>query len=160
MFIDYNSTICFISKISEPYKFRYHIRADLERYGNDYIKEKLGVTDPDIQKQLQNEFYKATKSYKKSKQNLLERHTLRYLKTDFSFYLTDITPDSATIYFEKGLDALYPGKPRGLKNPPHGCPWAVIYKTDTPEIIQAKLYDAWKSFGVALHRKLKKIMGW
>lgn len=52
------------------------------------------------------------------------------------------------------------GKPNGMKNAPRGCPWAIVNKADTPEILRDKFYDTRKSFGIAMHRKLKRIMNW
>ena len=158
MLINHNGIICHISKISQPHKIWYHIWIDLERYGDDYIREKLGVTDAILQKTLQDEFYEATESRRKRK--VLESHNLRLDKTDYPFYLTNKSKDSITVFMEKGLFTLYPGQPNGMDRPPKGYPWAIIYKTDTPEIIQAKLYDHRKRFGPAMRKKLKKIMAW
>ncbi|RKX18565.1 MAG: hypothetical protein DRP26_04985 [Candidatus Zixiibacteriota bacterium] len=74
--------------------------------------------------------------------------------------MPDKTRDSVTVFIEKGLFTLFPSHPGGMKYPPCGCPWAIIYKTDTPDIIQSKLYDTRKRFGVSMHKKLKKIMAW
>ncbi len=158
MLINHNGIICHISKISQPHRIWYHIWVDLERYGDDYIREKLGVTDAILQKMLQDEFYEVAESRRKTK--VLESHNLRLDKTDYAFYLANETRDSITIYMEKGLFTLYPSHPGGMKHPPLGYPWAVIRKTDTPEIIRSKLYDYRKRFGIAMQKKLKKIMGW
>ncbi len=158
MFINHNGIICHISKIDSPHKIWYHIWIDLERYGENYIREKLGVTDAILQKTLQDEFYEVAESRRKTK--LLESHNLRLDKTDYAFYLTDKTEDSVTVFIEKGLFTLYPGQPNGIDRPPRGYPWAVIYENDTPEQIQAKLLDDRRKFGVALHKKLKRIMTW
>ncbi len=160
MLINHNGIICNISKIDEPHTIWYHIRIDLERYGEDYIEEKLGVTDPIIQRKLQDEFYKASRSYKKEKSKLTEEHILQLDKLDYPFYLDNKNKNSITVFIEKGLFTLYPSHPGGMKHPPLGYPWATILKTDTPEIIQSKLYDTRKRFGVSMHKKLKKIMGW
>ena len=119
----------------------------------DYIREKLGVTDPAVQEKLQDEFYRATKSYNQQQPELLEEHNLRLDKVDYQFYLTDSTGNSVTVFMEKGLFTLG-------ENRPGGYPWAIINKSDTPEIIQAKLYDHRKRFGVAMYKKLWKICGW
>lgn len=160
MLINHNGIICHISKINQPHRIWYHIWIDLERYGENYIREKLGITDQTVQRKLQDEFYRAVISYTSKPTETLEEHTLRLDKTDYPFYLTDKTKDSVTVFMEKGLFTLYPGQPNGMDRPPKGYPWTIIYKTDTPEVIQAKLYDHRKRFGPAMHRKLKKIMAW
>ena len=91
---------------------------------------------------------------------MLEGHILRLDKTDYPFYVPDKTKDSVTVFMEKGLFTLYPGQPKGVDRPPKGYPWAIIYKSDTPKIIQAKLYDHRKRFGAAMRKKLKKILAW
>lgn len=160
MLVNHNGIPCHILKIKHPHRIWYHININLLLLGEDYIAEKLGVTDPAVQHLLQDEFYEAAKNYKKSEHILLDRHSLRYDKTYIQFYLADITPNSVTVYIETSLLTLFPNKPNGMKRPPLGCPWAVIHKSDTPEIIRDRLYHTYKSFGEALHRKLKKIMGW
>jgi len=160
MLINHNGMICYVSKIDHPHRIWYHIRIDLERYGEDYIEEKLGITVPTVQQQLQDEFYEASRSYKKQKAKLLEGHNLRLDKTDYPYYLHNKTKDSVTVFIEKGLFTLYPSHPGGMKHPPLGYPWTIIYKTDTPEIIQAKLYDHRKRFGPAMRKKLWKVCGW
>ena len=160
MFINHNGIICHISKISQPHRIWYHIWIDLERYGDNYIEEKLGVTDPKIQRKLQNEFYRAVISYKSKPTETLEAYDLRLDKTDYPFYLNSKTNNSVTVFIEKGLFTLYPGQPNGMERPPKGYPWSIIYKTDTPEIIQAKLYDHRKRFGPAMRKKLYKACGW
>ena len=160
MLINHNSIICYVSKIDHPHRIWYHIRIDLERYGDNYIEEKLAITDPTVQRKLQDEFYEASRSYKKQKAKLLEGHNLRHDKTDYPYYLHNKTKNSVTVFIEKGLFTLYPSHPGGMKRPPLGYPWSTIYKSDTPEIIQSKLYDDRKRFGISLHKKLKKIMAW
>ena len=160
MIINHNGILCHISKINQPHKIWYHISVTIERYGKDYIREKLGVTDPTIQQKLQDEFYRATKSYNQRQPELLEENNLRLDKTDYPFYLTDKARDSVLVFMEKGLFTLYPGQPNGMECPPKGYPWAIIDKTNTPEIIQAKLYDNRKRFGAAMYKKLWKICGW
>ena len=108
----------------------------------------------------QNEFYRAVISYRSKPTEVLETHTLRLDKVDYPFYLANKTRDSALVFMEKGLFTLYPSHPNGMDRPPKGYPWTMIYKTDTPEIIQAKLYDHRKRFGPAMRKKLKKLMAW
>jgi hypothetical protein len=159
MFINHKDIICFISKISHPYRIWYHIWIDT-RYGDDYIREKFGVTDSLIQQKLQNEFQEALLSYRENPTDVLDPYVLRLDKTDYPFYLSAKTRDSVTVYMEKGLFTLYPDQPGGIERPPLGYPWAPIYRSDKPEIIQAKLYDHRKRFGVAMQKKLRKICGW
>ncbi len=152
MFINHNGIICHISKIDQPHRIWYHIWIDIARYGEDYIREKLGVTDPIIQQNLRNEFHRAVIAYRMKPTEVLEAHSLRLDKVDYPFYLANKTENSVTVYMEKGLFTLG-------ENRPTGHPWAVIYKTDAPEQIQAKLYDHRKRFGPALRKKLWKICG-
>lgn len=160
IFINHNGIICHISKVDQPHKIWYHIWIDIARYGEDYIRGKLGVTDDKIQRKLQDEFCRAAESYKKQKAKLLEGHNLRLDKTDCPYYLHNKTKDSVTVFIEKGLFTLYPSHPSGMKHPPLGYSWSIINKTDTPEIIQAKLYDHRKRFGPAMRKKLWKVCGW
>ncbi len=160
MLINHNGIICLISKIDQPHRIWYHIWIDIARYGENYIREKFAVTDPKIQGKLQDEFYRAVISYRSKPTEILETHVLRFDKTDYPFYLTDKTKDSVTVFIEKGLFTLYPSHPGGMKHPPLGYPWSIIYESDTPEIIQAKLYDHRKRFGPAMRKKLWKVCGW
>lgn len=41
-----------------------------------------------------------------------------------------------------------------------GYAWNEILKTDTPEIIQEKLYDTEFEFGIAIYDQLREIMNW
>jgi hypothetical protein len=151
MFINHNGITCYVSKIDQP-RIWYHIWIDIQNFGNNYIKEKLGVTDPHLQQKLQDKFRQAIKSHIQQS-DLLEAHNLRLDKTDYPFYLAEKSKDSVTVFMEKGLFTLGEGRPLGY-------PWAVIHRHDTPEKIQAKLYDHRKRFGVAMHKKLRKIYGW
>ncbi len=153
MFINHNGIICYISKISQPHKIWYHIWVDIANYGQRYIEEKLSVTDPDIQQKLRDEFYHAIESHTIQQSDLLEEHNLRFDKTDYPFYLMDKTKTSVTIFMEKGLFTLGEWRPLGY-------PWAVVYRTDTPQQIQAKLFDHRKQFGVSMYKKLRKICNW
>ena len=152
MFINHNGIICYISKINHP-RIWYHIWVDIANYGQNYIKEKLGVTDPIIQQKLRDDFYHAIESHKIQQSDLLEEHNLRFDKTDYPFYLVNRTKFSITIFMEKGLFTLG-------ENRPLGYPWAIIYRTDTPQQIQAKLFDHRKRFSEVMHKKLRKICSW
>lgn len=152
-FINHNGITCHISKIDQPYKIWYHIWVKIERYGEDYIEEKLGVTDPILQQEIQDEYNRAAKSYHQRRPKPLEGHNLRLDGTDYPYYLANKTRSSVTVYMEKGLFTLG-------ENRPTGHPWAIINKADKPAQIQGKLYDHRKRFGEVMHKKLHKIMGW
>ena len=152
MFINRNGLIYYISKLENP-RIWYHIWGDIANYGQDYIEEKFGVTDPDIQQKLRDDFYSAIESHKIQQSDLLEEYNLRFDKTDYPFYLIDKTKSSVIIFMEKGLFTLG-------ENRPLGYPWAIIYRTDTPQQIQAKLFDHRKRFGEVMHKKLRTICGW
>lgn len=152
MFVNHQGIVCYISKIDSP-RIWYHIRVDIGNYGNDYIKEKLGITDPEAQRRLQDEFYRAANPSKIQQTDLLEEHDLRLDKVDIPFYLVNQTKNSVTVFMEKGLFTL--GNDRL-----HGYPWAVIYNTDSPQMIQEKLFDHRKRFGTAMRKKLWKICEW
>ena len=152
MFILRNNETCFISKIEEPHKIWYHINLDIARYGDDYVKSKLGVTDPILQRDLRIEFYEAIRN-SKIRTNELNYHILRLGKTDYRYYTLQEYSNVVTVFMEKGLFTLGEWYPQGN-------PWAIIYQKDTAEQIQAKLYDHRKRFGVAMKKNLDKICGW
>ena len=156
MLINRRGIVCHISKIEKPYRLWYPINLLIPQYGDDYVNEKLGVTDPDLVKQLQDEFLEAlTKSNDKSE--YLETHTVKFDKNDFEFYLTDITKSSATLFIE----ILF--SPEAYHEPgrcPRGYVWTPITKKDTPEALGGKLYTTNKRFAKSLYKKLWKMMGW
>ena len=152
MFINRNGLVYYISKIENP-RIWYHINLRIPRYGEDYIKSKLGVTDPEVQRRLQDEFYRAINSKKIQQTDLLEEHNLRLDKIDYPFYLVNQTKSSVSVFMEKGFFTLSEWHPGGY-------PWAVINSIDSPQMIQEKLFDHRKRFGIAMYKKLRKICSW
>ncbi|MCP3685987.1 MAG: hypothetical protein GY861_25360 [bacterium] len=156
MFIKHNKTICYLSFITAPNRLWYHINIDIQIYGNDYIKEKLGVIDPEQAEELRKQFEQAIESFDKRKTDYLEKHILKFNKEQYPFYLLRINKTATMIFIEKGLHTLDPDNPHY----PRGNPWAVVYNTDGPETIMNKLYDDRKDFGAEIHKKLKELMNW
>ncbi len=156
MFIKHNKTICYISYTTTPNRLWYHINIDIPIYGNDYIKEKLGITNPEQAEELRKQFEKAVESYDEHTADYLETHTLKFNSEQYPFYLVRISKTATMIFIEKGLHTLDPDNPQC----PRGNPWAVVYNSDSPEIIIDKFYDDRKALGIALHKKLKKLMNW
>lgn len=152
MFILKNDQKFFISSIEKPHRIWYPINLAIPRYGDDYVKSKLGITNPIQQRDLRIEFYEAIRNAEIRTDEVVY-HSLRLDKTDYPFYTIREYSNVVTVYMEKGLFTL--GEKR-----PGGYPWALIYQNDTPEQIQAKLYDDRKRFGVAMRRKLWKTCGW
>lgn len=159
MFINRKNDAYYISKTETPNNVWYPINLEIARYGEDYVKSKLGVTDPIQQRDLRIEFYEATRNTKILTDEV-EYQTLRYNDMEYPIYLHNRTAESVTVFIEKGLFTLYPGEPNEMDHPPNGYAWNVITCTDTPEIIQEKLYDTEFEFGIAMCDKLREIMGW
>ncbi|MCD6161032.1 MAG: hypothetical protein J7K40_01285 [candidate division Zixibacteria bacterium] len=152
MFILRKGQTCFISKIEEPHKIWYHINLDIPRYGDDYVRSKLGVTDSIQQRDIRIEFYEAIRN-NNIRTDELKYHILRLDKTDYAYYTHQVYSNVVTVFIEKGLFTLD-------EHYLQGNPWAIICQKDTPEQIQAKLYDHRKRFGEVMHKKLQKICGW
>jgi hypothetical protein len=143
-----------ISKIDKPNKLWYPINLLIAQYGEDYAQEKLGVTDPDLVKQLQDAFLDdLTRSNDRSQ--YLESHAVKFDGNEISFYLDNITKSTATLYIEILIP---PEAYRGTGRCPRGYVWANISIWDTPETLAEKLYVDNIRFIKALHKKLKKIM--
>jgi hypothetical protein len=156
MLINRNGIICHISKTNSPYQLWYPINLLIPQFGDNYVEEKLGVTDPDHVKRLQDEFLEALPR-SNDKSEYLKTNIFRFDKTDFAFYLADITESSVTIYIELLLSTeAYDGAGRC----PRGYVWARITKKDTPETLGEKFYTTNKRFAKALHKKLWEMMGW
>ncbi len=155
MFIKRNNQICYVSYITTPHRIWYHINIDIPIYGNDYIKEKLGVTNSEQAKGLRKQFEQAVKSYDEKTTDYLETHILNFNGEQYPFYIVHISKTATMIFIEKGLHAIYSDDKLQC---PRGNPWAVVYNTDSPETLMEKLYDNRKIFGVVIHKKLKKIM--
>ena len=159
MFIKKQNEIYFISKTNFPYSVWYNINLDIPRYGDDYVKSKLGVTDPIQQRDLRIEFYEAIRD-NDLRTDEVEYHTLKTSDLEYPVYLHNKTADSVTGFIEKGLFSIYPGEVNGMEHPPLGYAWNVFLRTDTPDIILEKLYDTDLEFGIALYDKLREIMNW
>ena len=157
MLINHHGIICHISKIEEPYRIWYHISHLIPEYSDKYIQEKLGVTDPPTIRRLRDEFDTALGTLNSGKPDLLEAHSFRFDKHEWTFYLDDKTENSITLFIERGLSPNIIGQ---TGRHPRGLAWAVIDKADSPEMICQKLNDDQLAFAKALHKKLKKIMGW
>jgi hypothetical protein len=156
MLINRRGTICHISKIDEPNKLWYPINLLITQYGNDYIEEKLGVTDPDLIKQLQDSFLDdLTKSNDRSK--YLETQAIKFNNNEIAFYLADITKTTAILYIEILIP---PEAYCGAGRCPRGYIWTQISKKDTPDILNEKLCIDHMRFARALHKKLWKVIGW
>jgi hypothetical protein len=157
MFINYKGSICFISKVEKPYRIWYGINLEIPIYGDDYVVEKLGVTDPIKIKELQDAFLDALTRVPQKSSELVESHTVRYDKYVWTFYLANKSKKSVTIFLKKNPS------PKVIKTTgrhPLGCSWATIERTDTPEDLIRKLYSTEKQFFKALHKKLWKVMNW
>ena len=159
MFIERKGDIYFISKIESPYRVWYPILLDIALYSDDYVRSKLGVTDPIQQRDLRIEFYEAIRN-SEIKTDEVEYHALKINNVYLDFYLHEKTDDSVTVFIEKGLYTLYEGGPDEIDRPPAGNAWAIIDKSDTPEDIMKKFYDTEIEFEIAFHEKLRKIMNW
>ena len=162
MFIKRKNNIYFISYINQPHRIWYPINFKIPRYGDDYVKSKLGITDPIKQRDLRIEFYDNIRlSEDDIKSDMLEQHFLDYGRFEYPFYLNDKTEDSVTVFIEKGLDTLKPNPKTGVWEHAHGYPWGIIYKDDSPDEIALKLYyDDDGDFGEVMHKMLKKLMNW
>jgi hypothetical protein len=157
MLINRKGIICHVSKIASPYFIWYPISLLIPQYGENYIKEKLGITKPEEIQCLQDEFQTALQSASEGTPDLFEEHTLRFDKYDWPFYLADKNERSVTIFLERGLS---PDMIRPAESLPHGYAWAIIQPDDTPETINRLLYCGDMKFGRALCKKLWKLMEW
>ena len=142
----------FISSIENPHRIWYPITLEIPRYGADYVKSKLGVTDPIQQRDLRIEFYEAIRN-DKIRTDELRCHVLDFDGTEYPYYTLQEYANVVTVFMEKGLFTL--GERR-----PGGYAWAVIYESDTPEKIASKLHDDDIEFGDSLKEELNEIMAW
>jgi len=159
MFIKRKYDIYFISKVESPYQLWYPILLGICRYGDDYVKSKLGVTDPIRQRDLRIEFYEKSRS-SRIRTDEVEYHTLDMGNWVYPFYLYKNSADSATVFIEKGLNTLKPDPKTGAWHHPHGNPWAVIHRNDSPDEITVKLFDDDVEFGDKMKELLDEAMGW
>ena len=161
MFITRKNEPYFISHIENPHRIWYPINLQIPRYGDDYVKSKLGVTDPIRQRDLRVEFYEAIRNRKDIiKSNTLEPYFVDYGRFAVPFYIQKYTEDSVSVFIEKGLNKLKPNPETGIWEHPHGYPWGIINKRDNPEEIALKLYDDDIEFGVSMKETLNEIMAW
>ena len=161
MFIKRKNDLYFISYIEEPHRFWYPINMEIPRYGEDYAKSKLGVTDPIKQRDLRIEFYETIRNPKDCiKSMMLEQYLLDFGRFAIPFYLHNKTEDSVTVFIEKGLNTLKPNPVSGVWEHAHGNPWNIINKNDSPEEVALKLYDEDREFGVTMKETLDEIMEW
>ena len=137
----------------------YPVNFQIPRYSEDYVKSKLGVTDPIKQRDLRIEFYEAIRNAE-IRTDEVEYHTLKIGDEEYPFYINDKTNDSVVVFIEKGLNTLKPDPKTGVWNHPHGYPWSKIYISDRPEQIASDLYDEDIKFGVLMKETLDNIMGW
>lgn len=152
MFIKRANGIHYISKIEKPYRIWYPINLQIPRYGEDYVKSKLGVTDPIHQRDLRIEFYEATRN-NKIRTDELRYNVLGFDGTEYPYYAHQEYANVVTVFIEKGLFTLG-------ENRPGGYAWAVIYESDYPENIASKLYDDDIEFGASMKEELIEIMDW
>ena len=161
MFITRKNELYFISYIENPHRIWYHINLQIPRYGDDYAKSKLGVTDPIKQRDLRIQFYEAIRNPKDIiESNTLEPYFVDYGRFAVPFYIYKNAEDSVTVFIEKGFQTLKHNPETGAWEHGEGYPWGVINRIDTPEKIALKLYDDDIEFGDSMKEKLKKIMDW
>lgn len=142
----------FISSIERPHRIWYPITLEIPRYGDDYVKSKLGVTDPIHQRDLRIEFYEATRN-NKIRTDELRYHVLGFDGTEYPYYTHQEYANVVTVFIEKGLFTLG-------ENRLGGYAWAVIYDSDCPENIASKLYDDDIEFGASMKEELNELMAW
>ncbi len=157
MFIKRKNEICYISYITTPHRLWYHINIDIPVYGNDYIKEKLGITNPGQAEELRKQFEQAVKSYDDKTTDYLETQMINFNSDQYPFYIVRINKTATMVFIEKSLHTLYSDDKLQC---PRGNPWAIVYSTDCPEVVMEKLYDNRESFGEVMLMKLKKLMNW
>jgi hypothetical protein len=157
MLINRKGIICHVSKAETPHALWYPINLLIPRYGDDYIEEKLGVTDPETIQHLQDEFLVAFETISKGMPDILETHSVRFDKYDWDYYLADKCEESVTVFLER---CLAPEDIESSNRHASGYVWAVIERSDTPEEVCEKLQCTQEAFARAFYKKLWKIMGW
>ncbi len=161
MFIKRTNGIHYISKIEKPHRIWYHINFQIPRYGEDFVKSKLGITDPINQRDLRIEFYEAIRNPKDIiESNTLEPYFVDYGRFAIPFYIRKTTEDSVTVFIEKGFQTLNHNPETGAWEHGEGYPWGIINKGDTPEEVAFKLYDDEIEFGASMKEDLNEIMAW
>ena len=161
MFITRKNEPYFISYIEKPHRIWYPINLEIPRYGEDYVKSKLGVTDPIKQRDLRIEFYEAIRNPKDIiESNTLEPYFADYGRFAVPFYIHKNAGDSVTVFIEKGFQTLKHNPETGAWEHGDGYPWGVIDKSDSPDEIAFKFYDDDIEFGASMKEELNEIMGW
>jgi hypothetical protein len=156
MYINRKGITCHIAKIDKP-RIWYPINLLIPSFSEEYIAEKLGITDPEKTKSLQDEFLQSLESVPTNSWDYLESRSVRHDKHDWMFYLADKNKSSATLFIELLIS---PEAYHGSERCPRGFVWTQVTKKDTPETLAEKLYTTNMRFAKALYRKLWKIMGW
>jgi hypothetical protein len=157
MLINLKGIISHISKIGTPYFIWYPMSLLMPELSEDYIRAKLGITKPEEVKFLQEEFMRTHRQILEEPPELLETHTVRYDNYDWYFHLAGRFKSSLNVFLERGLTVETANHEGHL---PQGYAWAVIQPDHSPEDINQLLYCGDVKFAKALHKKLKKIMGW
>ena len=161
MFILKNKQKYFISSIENPHKVWYPINSEIARYGDDYVKSKLGITDSIQQRDLRIQFYEAIRNPKDIiESNTLEPYFVDYGRFAIPFYIRKNAEGSVTVFIEKGLNTLKPNPETDAWEHGNGYPWGIINKSDSPEEITLKLYDDDMEFGASMKEELDEIMAW
>jgi hypothetical protein len=157
LLVNRNGVICHVAKIGVLYQIWYPVNLLLPEFYENYITEKLGITDAETIRWLQDQFRNDKRESIMPDAGILESHSLRHEKRDWLLHLDRNGERSVTIYLERGV---YPEPGNPIMPHQKGYAWGIIMSDDTPETINQTLHCGDLKFARALYKNLWKVMAW